>query len=315
MERSVEIMKDSALLGFVIQQPFSSTQRMKLIRDLLLEKSSMVLCSTYDDRPSKLFDGIHHARIAISISQKSLKAAKSKVYVTPYEKWYGEERECLFQLLPYSVSKQNETLGCFPKIGSSIESEIISKIISCEYKFADLISGDKTENNIYYKITGVGHWFTITARPPKFLRQGQESSSTRENLISFSDKKTRDKALAVLNSSLFYWFYQVRTNCRDFNPSDYKTFPIPSSLNEEDLSRLSDELCRALDSSSSYVNVNHSQTGEIQIEQFKPREAKPIIDEIDRVLAQHYGFTDEELDFIINYDIKYRMGRDNGDDD
>jgi hypothetical protein len=28
------------------------------------------------------------------------------------------------------------------------------------------------------------------------------------------------------------------------------------------------------------------------------------------VLAQHYGFTDEELDFIINYDIKYRMGRD-----
>ena len=37
---------------------------------------------------------------------------------------------------------------------------------------------------------------------------------------------------------------------------------------------------------------------------------KPIIDGIDRVLAQHYGFTDEELDFIINYDIKYRMGQD-----
>ena len=25
--------------------------------------------------------------------------------------------------------------------------------------------------------------------------------------------------------------------------------------------------------------------------------------------ANHYGFTDEELDFIINYDIKYRMGQ------
>ena len=33
-------------------------------------------------------------------------------------------------------------------------------------------------------------------------------------------------------------------------------------------------------------------------------------DQIDRVLAAHYGFTDEELDFIINYDIKYRIGRD-----
>ena len=27
------------------------------------------------------------------------------------------------------------------------------------------------------------------------------------------------------------------------------------------------------------------------------------------VLAVHYGFTAEELDFILNYDIKYRLGR------
>jgi len=50
------------------------------------------------------------------------------------------------------------------------------------------------------------------------------------------------------------------------------------------------------------------------------KNVKPIIDEIDKVLAKHYGFTEEELDFIIrsalplasskNYDIKYRMGDD-----
>ncbi len=39
----------------------------------------------------------------------------------------------------------------------------------------------------------------------------------------------------------------------------------------------------------------------------------PIIDEIDRVAARHYGFTEEELDFIVNYDIKYRMGREAGE--
>jgi len=32
-------------------------------------------------------------------------------------------------------------------------------------------------------------------------------------------------------------------------------------------------------------------------------------DGIDKILAKHYGFTEGELDFIINYDIKYRMGR------
>lgn len=43
------------------------------------------------------------------------------------------------------------------------------------------------------------------------------------------------------------------------------------------------------------------------------RIARSLSDEIDQVLAQHYGFTDEELDFIINYDIKYRMGREGVD--
>jgi hypothetical protein len=38
-------------------------------------------------------------------------------------------------------------------------------------------------------------------------------------------------------------------------------------------------------------------------------ESQTTIDEIDKVLAKHYGFTNEELDFIINYDIKYRIGQ------
>jgi hypothetical protein len=32
-------------------------------------------------------------------------------------------------------------------------------------------------------------------------------------------------------------------------------------------------------------------------------------------LAGHYGFTEEELDFIINYDIKYRLGRGAGEEE
>lgn len=44
------------------------------------------------------------------------------------------------------------------------------------------------------------------------------------------------------------------------------------------------------------------------IDSIDAKPCKSIIDGIDSVLAQRYGFTDEELDFIINYDIKYRMG-------
>ena len=32
--------------------------------------------------------------------------------------------------------------------------------------------------------------------------------------------------------------------------------------------------------------------------------------DIERALTRHYGFTAKELDFILNYDTKYRLGRD-----
>ena len=35
----------------------------------------------------------------------------------------------------------------------------------------------------------------------------------------------------------------------------------------------------------------------------------------DTVLAGHSGFTAEELDFILNYDIKYRLGRSSDSED
>jgi hypothetical protein len=54
--------------------------------------------------------------------------------------------------------------------------------------------------------------------------------------------------------------------------------------------------------------IDYSAYGRLNTQIFSPRLSKPIVDDIDKLLAQHYGFTDEELDFIINYDIKYRLG-------
>lgn len=66
-----------------------------------------------------------------------------------------------------------------------------------------------------------------------------------------------------------------------------------------------------MDSINKYSIVketNYQTKGKIVYQEFYPRYSKEYIDEIDVILAQHYGFTEEELDFIINYDIKYRMG-------
>jgi hypothetical protein len=69
------------------------------------------------------------------------------------------------------------------------------------------------------------------------------------------------------------------------------------------------KLGKQLDDSAGIVGASHRITGTIKYEQFRPKTAKPILNEIDAVLARHFGFTEEELDFIVNYDIKYRLGR------
>lgn len=37
-----------------------------------------------------------------------------------------------------------------------------------------------------------------------------------------------------------------------------------------------------------------------------PKLSKPIVDEIDEWPAKRFSFTEEELDFTINHDTKYR---------
>ena len=58
----------------------------------------------------------------------------------------------------------------------------------------------------------------------------------------------------------------------------------------------------------------YEKSGRVEYDEFYPKFSKTIIDSIDSILAKHYGFTESELDFILNYDIKYRMGRDAVDD-
>jgi hypothetical protein len=52
--------------------------------------------------------------------------------------------------------------------------------------------------------------------------------------------------------------------------------------------------------------INTKASDEISYAEFYVGKSKPTI---DRVLAGHFGFTNDEPDFIINYDIKYRLGQ------
>ena len=51
-------------------------------------------------------------------------------------------------------------------------------------------------------------------------------------------------------------------------------------------------------------------TGKVVYDEFYPGRSKAILDEIDRALAGHYRLTDDEVDFLIRHDAKYRRPAD-----
>ena len=102
----------------------------------------------------------------------------------------------------------------------------------------------------------------------------------------------------------------MTSNVRDLNPYDVQNFPVPEkALQDKQLRAIGDSYLKDIDRNSTMLIRQQRQTGKTETQSFKIQKSKPIINEIDRVLALHYGFTEEELDFIINYDIKYRIGR------
>ena len=44
---------------------------------------------------------------------------------------------------------------------------------------------------------------------------------------------------------------------------------------------------------------------------FHSSKNKVIIDEIEDLIGEIYGFTNDEVDFLRNYDLRFRMGEEN----
>lgn len=197
------------------------------------------------------------------------------------------------------------------------EIDIPDKAFEKLFAFFDEFRWHLDERPLRANNTGVGHWFCFTLNPPKFWRNGRLESSTRESSVYFRTKKLRDTAYCCLSSSMHYWLYQARTNCRDYNPSDLAFMPLPEDIANglPEFTGLASRIMKRLEETSEIGEANYAVGGLVKFQRFRPKAAKELFDSVDDMLAGLYGLTPEQQDFIINYDVKYRMGLDGTEDD
>ena len=167
-----------------------------------------------------------------------------------------------------------------------------------------------SNNNVYYRAAGGGYFLLIKNQKSITYINGQLEDVKAEKKIGLSKETSNTIVGAAISSSLFYWSYIAYTDCRNLQKSFIDSFRLPNSIYTDSTMALRGEELFADYERNKYTKSTHYKTtgNDVVYDEYYPKKSKPIIDEIDKVLAKHYGFTDEELDFIINYDIKYRMG-------
>jgi hypothetical protein len=314
-ERSLALLNQSGRAALVLLVSTFTTERMSPLQDLVLRGCSSIWIGNFAWRPSKLFDGSNTIN-AIMIGSKRPGHSPQGVFSTKYLKWTAEERPCLFSQIYYGNSTKFVIPGSIPKISSDNETRIISKLRSRDPSLYQLFTGTSSSNEMFY-FRGMLYWIKVLDRLPIHKEDGIDMVSSQCKRVCVDSDVPSHCAIAIMSSSLFFWFYQIYSDCQQINQREFVNFKFkPTRDVVTCLTILGRKLMLDYKKNSKIVERHISRRdANVKKEYFVISKSKPILDEIDQVLAGHYGLTEEELEFIVNYDVKYRMGRETEDED
>jgi hypothetical protein len=314
MERCASLGRKEARQGYIVPVSSVSTDRYETLQNVIVKREAHF--SSYDDRPSRLFDGLEHIRLTIHIMGRPTSAPR--LFSTRYNKWMADERPALFTQLTFTNATPALVEGTLPKLCSDLEQGIVRKLADQQRRLSFFYTAG-AKHRIFYS-RKVGYFLQVLDFEPRVLDgKGKRRPPSEFKELRFANDDHAKIALCCLNSSLFYWFITVFSDCRHVNKREVDAFPINlltlgDSPPKKQLVKLAADLMEDLKEHSENRTMRFKHDT-LTVQCIYPKASKPLLDEIDKVLASHYGFTPEELDFIINYDIKYRLGRGVGGED
>ena len=299
MERSLSLLAARGRLGMIVPISSVSVSEFGPLVRLLADGSSWV--STYSNRPAKLFEGVEQ-RLAIWLTAPD---GPPRLHVSSYQHWWREERPYLFDRLHYCESALHGHHPMPAKTGCPVAERILQRIAAHQGCLGELVSPG--EHGVWLH-DGPTYWVRALPFRPNEAQVSKRSSHYHR--LPAADAAATMLLSAVLSSGTFYLYYKWTSNCRDLGQKDWSHFPLdrlPTELRAE-LAECGSRLAETLRVTAAR-RTRVYPSGQVTYEEYYPAHAKEILDEIDRVLARHYGFDDEELEYILNYDLKYRMGR------
>jgi len=298
IEKSYRFLENNGYISYIVPMSITSSDSMSALHNFLFKNSENIYISSFFDRPKKIFDNAEQP-VSIFFAKKSVNIEKINLYTTKVNKRYVSKSILeILKDLKFVNSIEFIKFGRIPKIGTEIEKNILKKLTNISKTIENYI--DKSnEGKIYYRTSGGRYYKLIT---------NFSTGSSKESSINIPIG-IRDLLGGILSSNLFFWYYHIYSNCRDFKQSELVSFPFDlDNFSEMEIEKISEEYnlyIKDIENNSKVKNVSYANVK--QYKEYYPRYSKYIIDRIDMLLKNVYNLTEEEVDFLINFDIEFRI--------
>jgi hypothetical protein len=307
IERSLSLLGNSNHLGMVVPHAIAATYRVREIQNTLLNGFSAHL-SYYSRRPGKLFDGVDQC-ICIVIGHKTPVAMRDW-HSTGYMRWQSEARDQIFGLVSYTKYDAHQCMEqyrIFPKLGSQMEHDLLRKLTSLP-KMATSMN----EDGFPFYVHRISRYYIKATNFVPYFRSDRDGEKRSDDfkLYRARDAATASVATLALNTSLFYWFWRVLFDgyhCGKENISEFASFSELNGLDARAIDSLLAQLMDSFQNNAVRKSTVYKGSGVVEYDEFKISKSKDVLDAVDSYLLSKLGLSPQEMDFVSNYDIKYRM--------
>ena len=298
IEKGFNLLDKNGSLAYIVPISFTSSDSLSGVHCLLENNCKNIWVSSYAVRPQPVFQNAV-VNTSIILFEKTLTKCKNIFSTKMYRKGKNFNLSNLIDNLQFVEVKDLKMFGRIPKISLPIEKSILQKIFK-QKPIKDFMK-DKGEK-IYYRAVG-GRYFKVVTN---------YSTNSNTETFLFVDKKYRDLIACILSSNLSFYFYQVYSNNLNWSFSDICSFTIPfDNINSKIIEKIEDLYKQYLKDIEKNANVRKVSTeSKYTMEEFKEYKigkSKHIIDKIDRLICPLYGLTEEEMEFIIGYELEFRV--------
>jgi len=307
IERSLDLSKHGAIFGMIIPIWGNSNPEYQILREVIIENSKEIKLSHFAVRPSKIFDNAE-MNLTIMILSKRLGNQEAVVFrTTNYIRWHRNERKNLFNMIKYIEIDVDGIIShlehkLFPKVSSPLEVSILKKISIVPSRIDKYLASVQDEKIDVFVHSGGRYW--RKAFDEHYVKEINLKINSNWKKISLK-KKYAYPIACLFNSSFFYWFWIAFSDC--YNVRRELLDLVPMNFDLDLLGNFEDLYWKLVSDYKRNIIVNEGYKYDNKYI-FNISKSKSIIDQIDVELGKHYGLNEDEINFIINYDIRFRCG-------